>query len=350
MAITIHCQCSREIKVSEALAGQPTRCPSCGRRHIVPQREVPPPTPVQQCCRECQTPLHAHANFCHGCGLPTTEPVPGVAYGPPQVPHKPASWPPAPAAYPPPPPSHYEAPQPPQAHAAPPRPQPPMSDPFGANQPFHQPSPHAAAAPPPQRPTPPQQAHSDQARGDQARGDEDPMDGPFTRAARKRRTKPASPLGNVALACAYMGLLLGLVSIAFAVPLSHALGCGGGEISVEQAESLLNLQKGILALIGIFAVFGMLMGFLGMFHFGHKKSGAIWGLVLCFLIGAMASGATERVNERIGALSVFEKQEQVEDQPGWFNSNRGCPLMKGCPTFDDDVDDSDDAQDDNEDM
>ena len=85
MAITIHCQCSREIKVSEALAGQPTRCPSCGRRHIVPQLEVVPShqRPVAQlsevCCRECNAHLLADAQFCHHCGLPANEPQPVVA-------------------------------------------------------------------------------------------------------------------------------------------------------------------------------------------------------------------------------------------------------------------------------
>lgn len=82
MSITIQCQCSRVITVSAQLAGQTTRCPSCGRRHLIPTN-LPEPLPVALAdepapefdgeCAECGEALLRDAAYCHGCGLPRDE-------------------------------------------------------------------------------------------------------------------------------------------------------------------------------------------------------------------------------------------------------------------------------------
>lgn len=247
MSITIQCQCSRVISVSEELAGQPTRCPSCGRRHLIPQvRRVQVEARKADLsgrhCRDCHTELVKGAEFCHSCGLPHSTPKSVVE----QVP------------------VHTTA----QVHSNATAPQPVMM-----------------AAPIPQM------AHPFAAGCCGTRQ----VQGPF--AAAMKIEKPVSGLSKVAMSCAYIAILLGIFTALAAVPmvghLRHKVA-----LDPAQAASLMTLVKGMGALIAMFSLVGLVTGFLGMFHFGRRRCGAVLGMVLCFFVGASAVHNIHRLDVR----------------------------------------------------
>jgi len=308
MAISIQCQCSRQITVSDALAGQPTRCPSCGRRHVVP-RPVPqapvyhqaapqvPSAPLSgKCCRECGAGLIAKSAFCHSCGLPTVEPDQTVeAFSP----HDPA----------------FAAPQAPVAApapiAAPQQPQPAqMASPFAGGD-------QAEAAFASNKPSQPQQ---------QPKSESKPT---------KPAETPATPLGNLAMACAYISMLLGMISVGIAVPMmraasgDHCAGssCGFVSAASNHMDQLVTLQYAVLSLIALFTMFGLFMGFLGLFHVGKKRGVAAWGLILCFLLGAFAAGGMKKVKQLDAQFNPDPIYREAEISTGMEN----CPSeYQGC--------------------
>lgn len=250
MSITIQCQCSRVISVSEELAGQPTRCPSCGRRHLIPQiRRVPPVPHIEvrkaelsgRACRDCRTELVKGAEFCHSCGLPHATPKSVVEHVAMPVPAIPVP------AMPP----HVP-------HVQPSVPQ--MAHPF------------AGCCPTGRHPQ-----------------------GPF--AAAMRIEKPVSGLAKVSMSCAYIAILLGIFTALAAIPM---VGYLRHNVSLEpgQAASVMTLVKGMGALIAMFAGVGLITGFLGLFHFGRRRCGAVLGMILCFFVGASATANICKLDKR----------------------------------------------------
>lgn len=279
MTIKIQCQCSRVIAVSDQLAGQPTRCPSCGRRHIVPAVK-PAPEPalprtieLSNCkCRDCQTALAKDAAFCHSCGLPT-QPAP-IQPPPVQVAmHAPVpSMPPVPMVPPPPP--------------VPPMPHMPPQGPF----------PSAATR--------------------------ETM-GPFARAISKQ-SRPISGLGRISMTCTYMAIFLGIFSAIFALPLLGGHCHASHDISLQQQYSLLSLLRGMGALTILFTLVGMLTGFLGLFHFGRRRWNAVAGLILSFVIFGFAGSSVAKVNKQI---------KQIKHDANITCPTSDCEGKSGCCPF-----------------
>lgn len=303
MTIKIQCQCSRVITVSEQLAGQPTRCPSCGRRHIVPAVKPAPRTLElsESTCRDCASTLAKDAAFCHCCGLPAapvvTERRDGFAAA------MKRHWDAAKKAEA----EAAAAPPPPQAVTAgiapPPQPVP---------QNYQQAQQAAAmnAAPPivPSLPGP--------FAGPNAAAIREAV-GPFVRAVANQQ-RPVSGLGRIAMTCVYMAMFLGIFSVIFALPLLGGISCNGSEISVAQHQSLLKLLQGMGALTMLFTFVGLLTGFLGMFHFGRRRGNAVAGLFLSILLGIFAVTGVGKVRHEIAKLN------------GKVSNSPACPVKNGC--------------------
>jgi len=265
MPVTIRCQCSRMLMVSEELAGQPTRCPSCGRRHIVPAMTKPEPRGPElsgENCTDCRTPLLKDAAFCHSCGLPAKAPETAVApkVGPVQAVAMAAALPRMviPAQVP------MNQPLPasvaPTAPVAPQNAAPAMASPFAGRV--------ASIA---------SNAHGCCSGAQQ---------GPFAKAASNAcgsSDRPQSGFGKVSMTCAYMTMFLGLFTVVFSLPLfGHTFN--SAELSGDQAASLYKLLAGVMGLTGVFGVIGVVSGFFGLFHCGRRKSAAFWGMVLSIVM------------------------------------------------------------------
>jgi hypothetical protein len=289
MSITIQCQCSRVITVSEELAGQPTRCPSCGRRHLIPQvrREARKADLSGRVCRDCRVELVKGAEFCHVCGLPAATPKSVV---------QPADAPVAPAAVP-------QAPQPqihvqhitvpvpmPHGHGPVQAMPPQMAGPWGCCR-------KSRAA---------QAAHAGQ--------------GPF--AAAMKPEKPVSGLAKVSMTCAYISILLSMFTVLAAIPMAGHL-YRGMPLEPVQARSLIVLIQGMAGLIGLFSFVGVLTGFLGLFHFGRKRAGAVLGIVLSIVVGMAALRSVHHMKDRYNAIH-HNHQPQTTDMRSIDND--GC-----CP-------------------
>ncbi|MGE0434955.1 MAG: hypothetical protein AB7K09_17175 [Planctomycetota bacterium] len=299
MSITIQCQCSRVITVSEELAGQPTRCPSCGRRHLIPQVRRPEVRKADlsgRACRDCRIELVKGADFCHQCGLPASTPQSVVG--------EPVTAPAAPAA---PAPAHVHIPQIhvqhiavpiPHVHAAAP---PQMASPFRCCTRHKQPQQQMVAQPQQQMVAQPQQQ------------------GPF--AAAMKPPVPVSGLARVSMTCAYIAILLSMFTVLAALPMAHHL-YRGSDLAPNQAHSLMVLIKGMGAMIGLFAFSGLLTGFLGLFHFGRRRAGAALGLVLCFVVGSATAGSIDRMQKRYAHVHHLPTTQQECEI---------CPCPLGCP-------------------
>jgi DNA-directed RNA polymerase subunit RPC12/RpoP len=289
MAITIHCPCSRVLTVSDTLAGRPTRCPSCGRRHIVPEAPVAPPAPDtaelgEIACRECGTRLLKTAAFCHCCGLPTDAPKPEAGPVRPEPPGRPLP-PPTPAE------ALRHAHQMRKVIAPPPVPPPPP------------------APKPPTPPAPPQQAGPFGERAAAAstakpfaapprKGD----DGPFVSAVAAKRRLKSSGLGRLAMTFAFISGLLAIFNYAFVyLPLMyHQASLSPGDIG-----TLAPLAGRLGGITMLFSFAAVVMGFLGMFHFGRRRAGAIVAMLIALLIGGAVSSSTKQLAETYPGLVKF---------------------------------------------
>ena len=79
MSISIKCQCGRNMLISEELEGLPVRCPNCGRKHLVPNKQpiliaqpviekTPEKVYAKPICDKCSHVIDLDSNYCPNCG------------------------------------------------------------------------------------------------------------------------------------------------------------------------------------------------------------------------------------------------------------------------------------------